>query len=137
MEAKAGQIRYENGVWKYGNGIPMHNGGPFNQAASNKYTLSDGKYRVKYLFTSCRKFKGLEADAVILIDVDEMTFSNENVLIYYVGASRARLKLDIMTILSDDGCERVLKNVLHYDGRIRKAKKDFAGAMNAIGSISE
>ncbi len=99
--------------------------------------ISDGKYRVKYLFTSCRKFKGLEADAVILIDVDEMTFSNENVLIYYVGASRARLKLDIMTILSDDGCERVLKNVLHYDGRIRKAKKDFAGAMNAIGSISE
>lgn len=39
LEAKAGQVRYENGCWLYGSGIPMHNGGPFNQASANKYKL--------------------------------------------------------------------------------------------------
>ena len=39
LEAKAGQVRYENGYWLYGSGEPMHNGGPFNQAASNKWKL--------------------------------------------------------------------------------------------------
>ena len=99
--------------------------------------VSNGKYRGKYLFTTCRKFKGLEADAVVLADVDKTTFSDENVLIYYVGASRARLKLDIMAVLSDDDCEEILVNVLHYDGRIKKAKRDFSGAMNAIGSLND
>ena len=32
-------MRYENGCWLYGSGIPMHNGGPFNQASANKYKL--------------------------------------------------------------------------------------------------
>ena len=39
LEAKAGQVHYENGYWLYGNGTPMHNGGPFNQASSNKWKL--------------------------------------------------------------------------------------------------
>ena len=39
LEAKAGQVKYENGYWYYSSGEPMHNGGPFNQASSNKYKL--------------------------------------------------------------------------------------------------
>ncbi len=96
----------------------------------------DGKYHNKYLFTTCRKFKGLEADAVILIDVDKDTFKEENVLIYYVGTSRARLKLDILAVLTDDECKEILSNTLHYNGKIRKPKKDLASVLNAVGSIS-
>ncbi len=48
--------------------------------------MHNGKYKgVKY--TTCRKFKGLEADAVILIDVDESIFEEEHKLLYYVGTS--------------------------------------------------
>ena len=39
LEAKAGHVRYQDGYWKYGSGISMHNGGPFNQASSNKWKL--------------------------------------------------------------------------------------------------
>ena len=97
--------------------------------------VNNGKYRNKYLFTTCRKFKGLEADVVILLDVDKTTFEQGNVLIFYVGTSRARIKLEIAAILSDDDCEEILTSVLNYQGKVRRAKKDFAGALNAIGSL--
>lgn len=98
-------------------------------------SVNNGKYRNKYLFTTCRKFKGLEADVVILLDVDKDTFDQENVLIFYVGTSRARTKLEITAILSDDECKEILLSVLNYQGKVRRAKKDFAGALNAIGSL--
>ena len=98
--------------------------------------VNNGKYRNKYLFTTCRKFKGLEADVVILLDVDKNTFEQENVLIFYVGTSRARIKLEITAILSDDDCKEVLTSVLNYQGKVRRAKKDFAGALNATGVIN-
>lgn len=98
--------------------------------------VNNGKYRNKYLFTTCRKFKGLEADVVVLLDVDKTTFEQENVLIFYVGTSRARMKLEITAILSDDDCKEILSSTLNYQGKVRRAKKDFAGALNAIGTIS-
>lgn len=85
---------------------------------------------------TCRKFKGLEADVVILLDVDRNTFEQDNVLIFYVGTSRARIKLEITAILNDDDCKEILTSVLNYQGKVRRAKKDFAGALNAIGMIS-
>lgn len=96
----------------------------------------DGKYRNKYLFTTCRKFKGLEADAVILLDVDKTTFEQDNVLLFYVGTSRARIKLEIVAVLSDDDCKDILSSVLNYQGKVRRAKKDLAGALNAVGSLN-
>lgn len=100
---------------------------------ADKY--KDGIYRNKYRFTTCRKFKGLEADAVILIDVDGDTFNSKNVLIFYVGTSRARLKLDVITKLSDEDCVDILKNNLEYTGKIKKPKRELASALNAIGSV--
>ena len=97
----------------------------------------DGKYQNKYKFTTCRKYKGLEADAVVLIDVDKETFTGDNALIYYVGASRARLRLDVMVILSDEECRDILTNRLRYSGKIKKAKRDFASALNAVGSLRD
>jgi superfamily I DNA/RNA helicase len=59
---------------------------------------SDKRQNNKVLFTTVRKFKGLEADVVICIDVDEDTFSNDtNRNLFYVGTSRAKTWLDIVT----------------------------------------
>lgn len=97
--------------------------------------VKGGMYRNKYLFTTCRKFKGLEADVVVLVDVDKTTFEQDNVLLFYVGTSRARIKLEITAVLSDDDCKDILLFALNYQGKVRRAKKDLAGALNAIGSL--
>ena len=72
-------------------------------------TTSVGSYKLartldgsNILFTSARKFKGLEAKVVILVDVDAKTFSiEEEKRVFYVGASRAKHYLDIFTCLDD------------------------------------
>lgn len=91
----------------------------------------NGKYK-NVKFTSCRKFKGLEADAVILIDVDENVFKENQKLLFYVGTSRARLVLDIVTDMDDLMCEEVLENVIRYNKKIKKPKREFAMALNAV-----
>lgn len=98
-------------------------------------SVNGGRYRNKYLFTTCRKFKGLEADVVVLVDVDKTTFEQDNVLLFYVGTSRARIKLEITAVLSDDDCKDILLSALNYQGKVRRAKRDLAGALNAIGSL--
>lgn len=96
--------------------------------------VTDGKYKKK-LFTTCRKFKGLEADAIILIDVDEGTFEEENVLRYYVGASRAKIRLEIISMMDDDACKKVLQEAMHYTKKIKKPRRELAYALNALPSI--
>lgn len=62
------------------------------------YRLSKNKSENTVLFTTVRKFKGLEADVVICIDVDGETFSTEKTKnAFYVGTSRATTCLDIVT----------------------------------------
>ena len=61
------------------------------------YDLTEERQKGKVLFTSSRKFKGLESDAIILIDIDDTTFENdENKRLFYVGSSRAKLNLDLV-----------------------------------------
>lgn len=96
--------------------------------------VSNGLYKNKYRFSTCRKFKGLEADAVILIDVTAETFENGKNLIYYVGTSRARLWLDIITTMNNDDCTVVLQDVFKKSGRIRNPQRELATAINAIPS---
>ena len=68
------------------------------------------------------------------MDVDEDTFlgnGGQNVLLYYVGTSRARLRLDIMTSMGSDSCARVLGSL----GKAEKAKRpqrDLARVLNAL-----
>lgn len=65
--------------------------------------ISDRRQPNKVLFTTVRKFKGLEADVVICIDVDEETFSDEiSRSLFYVGTSRAKTWLDILTTTSQE-----------------------------------
>lgn len=86
----------------------------------------------KKFFTTCRKFKGLEADAIILVDVDEDTFGSGAVQRFYVGASRARLRLEIVTMMTDQDCEKVLHGVVDYKKKIKNAKRELALALNAM-----
>ena len=96
--------------------------------------IINGVYRNKYRFSTCRKFKGLEADAVILVDVDSETFEDNNTLIYYVGTSRARLWLDIITTMDNEACTDVLQNTFEKRGYIRNPQKELAAAINAVPS---
>ncbi|MEI7884385.1 MAG: NERD domain-containing protein [Clostridia bacterium] len=92
----------------------------------------NGFYNKKIKFSTCRKFKGLEADAIILIDVDSETFSEKNVLLYYVGASRARFRLDIFTNLSDAECRKIYASLKPESTSPKKPQKDLATALNSI-----
>lgn len=98
----------------------------------DKCTEKNGRliYKNKYWFTTARKFKGLEAHEVILIDVDRNTFDTEkSSLLYYVATSRARTKLTIVTNINDEECEELLKTVFKYDKKIRQPKKNLADAL--------
>ena len=69
------------------------------------------------LFTTARKFKGLESDVVILIDVDDKLFSSdEGRRLFYVGASRAKHFLNIAALLSPDE-EEVLSHTINANGK--------------------
>ena len=68
------------------------------------------------LFTSARKFKGLEADAIIIIDVDENSFiDDESKRLFYVGSSRAKHQLDIIFVGDEDMLREAEKGLSDQD----------------------
>lgn len=76
------------------------------------YSISDEISNGKILFTTVRKYKGLESDVVILIDVDASTFnSDENRRVFYVGASRAKHLLKIFTMLNGEGQKELYRSI--------------------------
>ena len=86
---------------------------------------------------SCRKFKGLEAEAVILIDVDPTLWEEPALpympapgLLFYTGASRAKFELRIACEMDEAGCESVLE-ALGVEGR-RKLIARLAKELNAV-----
>lgn len=72
---------------------------------------SEASYNYKeidYKVTTCKKFKGLEADAIVYIDLNKNSFSGRKGLEFYVGTSRAKLQLEMICMLSEeDYCEVV------------------------------
>lgn len=63
-----------------------------------------------------RKFKGMEADAVILIDVDESLWKQpehdyepDPGIVFYTAASRAKHELRVIAEMNDDSCKRALE----------------------------
>lgn len=77
--------------------------------------VSDNIQSNTIIFTTCRKFKGLEADVVILVDLDENVFANEETRrLFYVGASRAKHFLDIICVI-DKANEISLAKDLSYN----------------------
>ena len=79
----------------------------------------------------------MEADAVILIDVDEslwneptLPFQPDSGLLFYTGASRAKYELRIAAQMDENGCARVLE-ALGVEGR-RKPVARLAKQLNAV-----
>ena len=70
-------------------------------------TYTNNSHRIP--FTTVRKFKGLEAEHIIMVDVEKSSFIDES-LLFYVGASRAKLKLSIISIMNDDDCTEVVRS---------------------------
>ena len=70
------------------------------------------------LFASARRFKGLEADVVILVDFDADSFTtDESRKLFYVATSRAKHFLDIVGVVDEEG----ISNLTYMlDGEQRK-----------------
>ena len=54
----------------------------------------------EYRFTTCIRFKGLEADAIVLIDLDKSSFTGFKGMEFYVGTSRAKQYLDFIAMIT-------------------------------------
>lgn len=74
------------------------------QVVDDFYQMKAGKIP----FSTARKFKGLEADHVILVDVDKKLLEEESML-FYVAASRAKFQLSVISSLSNQDCTDVLE----------------------------
>lgn len=89
---------------------------------------SFGGYRVTrepgspgILFTSSRKFKGLESPVIIIVDMDDSVFLNEEARrVLYVGASRARNILEFVSMLDDEQQRTIAE---HLSGQVSKNAK--------------
>lgn len=92
---------------------------------NSKYNYKRGYVK----FTTCRKFKGLESDVIIVVDIDKDTFEDEGEQLMYVGTSRARFKLSCIVNLTEDECLSLMEDreIKHN----RNIFKSFATAFNA------
>lgn len=87
-------------------------------------------YKAKKIpFTTCRKYKGLEADVVIMVDLNKDTFDKNAEQIMYVGSSRARYKLSLICNLDEKECEYFIEK--HNAQKGKKIEKSFATLFNA------
>ena len=94
--------------------------------------LKEGYYKYngkRYMFTTCRKFKGLEADAVIITDINYNTFAEGDEKITYVGSSRAKYRLSLIVQMSEEECCDVLDIIGTKHGK--RPAKSLAAAYNA------
>ena len=81
------------------NGCSSLEPGDYNLTPSYKLTQTNNGTDI--LFTTVRKFKGLEADVIICIDIDAETFATDKERnAFYVGTSRATTYLDLITLSS-------------------------------------
>ncbi len=91
----------------------------------SKYTYRRGYVK----FTTCRKFKGLESDVIIVVDIDKDTFDGQGEQLMYVGTSRARYKLSCLVSMTEEECKELMDSRgIKYN---RNVAKSFATAFNA------
>lgn len=66
-----------------------------------KYDISNSREKDKIFFTTSRKFKGLESDAVIVVDFDIRNNNEDFIRNFYVSTSRAKINLLIYSNNND------------------------------------
>ena len=83
------------------------------------------RYRYRGIrFTTCRKFKGCEADTVILLDIDRETFFRQHGRLFYVGVSRARQDVYVIASLSEEDCGDICREILESKD-FKNPKREF------------
>lgn len=65
----------------------------------------------EYRVATCITFKGLEADAIVILNLDKYSFSGEKGNEFYVGTSRAKCKLDMICCISSDDYYNVVSQI--------------------------
>lgn len=94
--------------------------------------VSNNYYNQNVYFTTCKKFKGLESDVIILIDITEKTFrNNTEKMDFYVGASRAKFKLYMVCNMNENNCINALQEMNKNSDDIIRPYKEFAAKLNA------
>lgn len=82
------------------------------KSPKNDYEKKVFRYKNETPFYTCGAFKGAEADAVILVDIEKTHITDEaKKLNFYTGASRARFALAYICDFSEDDCKDVLKSI--------------------------
>ncbi|WP_027407182.1 nuclease-related domain-containing DEAD/DEAH box helicase [Anaerovibrio sp. RM50] len=82
------------------------------------------------LFTTARKFKGLESDVIIFVDIDSDSFKSnrgeedDSKCLFYVGCSRAKINLDVVFIGDDDDLKNLCSDI---------SDKDYPNGKIAVG----
>lgn len=80
------------------NGVQKLSGVPISREQSN----------FSILFTTAIKFKGLESRVIIITDIDENAFGNEEKKrVFYVACSRATQRLSLFINADEDGVKRI------------------------------
>ena len=101
-----------------------------------EYYYYNGK---EYKVTTCKKFKGLEAEAVVFLDLGKDSFSGQKGLEFYVGSSRAKYYLDLICVLSDSQLSEVVTSIdakAPVKNRNAKVIKSFLGQVLKVNVIS-
>ncbi|PKI04768.1 hypothetical protein CW744_09100 [Staphylococcus xylosus] len=76
------------------------------------YSITNQPNNKHILFTTARKFKGLESDVIFIIDIDKDTFdSDSNRMVFYVASSRAKSQLELISLLTYGEEEEMIKNI--------------------------
>ena len=76
---------------------------------SDYYLYCVGERKIKV--STCRRFKGLEAEAIVLIDVDSKSFSGKKSLEFYVGTSRAKFFLHLICLIHPDEYYKIASEI--------------------------
>ena len=64
------------------------------------------------LFTTARKYKGLESDIVIMIDIDRDVFSDDKAkCVFYVASSRAKHCLTYISVLDEGDMAKMIEDL--------------------------
>lgn len=92
----------------------------------------------KVLFTTVNKFKGLEADVVICVDVDEKTFSSqESRRRFYVGTSRAKTWLNVVSSAQPEKMAQAILNQKEPVKKLQATKTILAKLQMKVGTSKD
>ena len=86
---------------------------------------------IGYKVTTCIKFKGLEADAVLMIDLNKNSFKDHQGLEFYVGTSRAKQYLDYVVNMIPNDYPEVISS-LDPDAPIKNDSEKIRKVLGAI-----